>query len=302
VPQYQLLLQQDSLGQVDAAVEHFGASPHIYLVGTRPRISLKPDSFIIEGRRITAVLEVHNKDQRNEIQIVTEYPEETEGLEFTCDYPYTDFSLQKPDGQHNLSMKWSLFLQGLKPMQPELDFQIMYVGQAFGEDGERHAADRLRSHSTLQKIYSEAIQRNPDREVWQNLIAFQPPFQITMLDGHNSDAHDPEGHAEKFGNMQISWAHMICFAEAAMIRYFQPEYNQVFKNSFPSPTHSSYSECYELDLNSISVEFDSEPLKCTFSSNAVPADWLHMIQYPLHDREERVAMFERYMPKQDAGG
>ena len=288
-------MQQDHLELVDKAIEQYGPSPHIYLVGTRPRVTLKPGSFEIDGRKINLVLEVHNRDTREQIEIHTEYPEDTDGLELTCEYPYSNFVFDKPNGKFNLSSKWSLFLQNCKPMAPELNFKILYIGQAFGEEGERNASDRLLSHSTLQKIYSEAIQLNPDREVWLNLIAFQNPFQITMIDGrHKGETHDPEGHASKFGNMQVSWAHMICFAEAAMIRYFQPEYNQTFKNSFPSAKHTSYSECYELDLNSISVEFDTEPLRCTFSSPTIAADWLHLIQYPLHDREQRIAMLDHF--------
>ena len=295
LPCYQLLAQQDSLHLVNDAIEQFGVAPHLYLIGTRPRISMKKGSGQIDGNAVKCELEVHQQDERIEVPCDLQWERLPDGTELKCEYPYTKFVLETPDGNSRLASKWSLMLQGIQPMSPHLNFDVLYVGQAFGEDGDRNAAERLASHETLQKIYAEAIQKKPDKEVWLNLIAFQPPMQIVMFDGrHKGPTDEPEGHDEKFAELDMSWAHQICFAEAAMIRYFQPEYNKIFKNSFPSQSHVSYAECYDLDLNSVSVEFNTESLNCTFSSLSVEPSGLHMIQYALHDRKERVAMFEPF--------
>ena len=157
---------------VDSAIEHYGVAPHIYLVGTRPRISLQKDSFKIDGNLITCVLEIHDKDNKEPVDLKLEYDSLPDGLELTCDYPYTSFVLQQPNGENRFASKWSLMLQGREAMSPHLNFDILYIGQAFGDEGERNAADRLRSHETLQKIYAEAIQSNPDKEIWLNPVSY----------------------------------------------------------------------------------------------------------------------------------
>ena len=256
---------------------------------------MKKGSAQIDTDAVRCVLEVHDRDDRIEVPYQFPFSEVPAGIQLTCEYPYTDFVLENPDDKFRLPGKWSMMLQRSHAMSPHLDFNVLYVGQAFGEDGDRNAAERLQSHETLQKIYAEAIQKNPDKEVWLSLIAFQPPMQIVMFDGrHKGPTDEPDGHNDKFGDMEMSWAHKICFAEAAMIRHFQLEFNKTFKSSFPSNSHVSYAECYDLDLNSVSVEFNTESLNCTFSSPTVEPTWLHMIQYALHDRKERIAMFNPF--------
>lgn len=45
------------------------------------------------------------------------------------------------------------------------NFEVLYVGQAFAE-GKRTAIDRLKSHSTLQKILAETMSDYPDDQVF----------------------------------------------------------------------------------------------------------------------------------------
>ena len=92
----------------------------------------------------------------------------------------------------------------------------------------------------------------------------------------------------------ISDQQRINFTEAALIRYFQPEYNTLFKDPFPSPVHSSYASCYDVDLNMIAVEVGSEDLGCKFWSKHVEPKWTHIAAFPLHSREQRKHMFDLF--------
>lgn len=139
--------------------------------------------------------------------------------------------------------------------------EVLYIGQAFGEDGNRTAIDRLGSHSTLQKIYSEAMQRNPDSEIWILLASFQQKNISTMngmITMSQSNEKEDFNRWMNFNNGEnpFSDKQKINFTEAALIRTFIPQYNKEYKDTFPNPAHSSYSECYSLDLNAIVVEMD----------------------------------------------
>jgi hypothetical protein len=99
-------------------------------------------------------------------------------------------------------------------------------------------------------------------------------------------------HMKEVINAKIAEHQQISFIEAALIKYFQPSYNKASKDSFPNPAHSTYSECYDIDLNMVSVELHTQELRLRLWSDAVDPSWVHICSFPLHSREERVHMFE----------
>jgi hypothetical protein len=195
-----------------------------------------------------------------------------------------------------LNGKTAVLAQSLGPQfQKYLACEVLYVGQAFGENGSRTAPDRLESHSTLQEIYSDACSRAPDKEIWFCLWNFDP-WLLVSFDGrqqeYGTSTEVDSEHIDTVLNTDITEEQRINFTEAALIRYFQPEYNVIYKDSFPSPKHTDYSECYNLDVNSVAVELNTEESKVILWSEAVSPRWIHFIQYALHNKEERKAMFD----------
>jgi hypothetical protein len=82
------------------------------------------------------------------------------------------------------------------------------------------------------------------------------------------------------------------WTEAALIKYFAPPYNKEYKKTFPSPAHKTYSDCYDLDLNTVGFVLDtSEVLGVKLYSEA-PRSWRHIGQFVLHSIEERRSMFD----------
>ena len=175
-----------------------------------------------------------------------------------------------------------------------LDTEVLYVGQAYGEGGSRVAPERLKTHSTLQGIYAEALRASPDTEIWIALWSFELMI-LTSFDSRFPVAttlEQDDSHIANVLGKGISEQQQINFTEAALIRYFQPEYNTMFKESFPSPAHSTYAECYGLDLNTVNVELQCEPLGCRLWSNVVAPEWDHFVTFPLHSPEARKEMFD----------
>jgi hypothetical protein len=116
-------------------------------------------------------------------------------------------------------------------------------------------------------------------------------FDGSVEDYGSTDEED-KAHIRRVLNEPLTEQQMINFTEAALIKYFQPEYNKLFKDSFPNPAHSTYSECYDIDLNTVSVEFNTEALHFQLWSAAVEPRWTHLATFPLHSREERMYMFQ----------
>lgn len=299
--EYKFLLQQDHLDVVDRT----GVFPHIYMIARRPQISLTPDSMVFTKERVTGQFRKQVKDKQIPIPFDVPNMLGTSDVTVKCDYPYTEVAIVDADGETISHGKCALLLGTFGSKYWEhLDLEVLYVGQAFGKAGERTAADRLRNHKTLQGIYSEAMRLAPDQNIWLILLTFQSPMLLASFDGRNKDtemsADADTDHMFGVLGAEVSEQQRINFTEAALIKYFQPSYNTMFKDSFPNPAHSTYSKCYDIDLNMVSVELQTEDIGARLWSPSAPASYLHLCSFPLHSREERVFMFDFFpTPKAD---
>jgi len=215
----------------------------------------------------------------------------------SCPYPYSYYRIYDERGNELGSGVTSLFVSLFKGVDASLfGLEVLYIGQAFGREGNKFSAQRLKNHSTLQEIYLDAIQKNPDQEIWLVLCECESTLLMsidpTSPRGTQSDEDDNRRTIDMFSKMPIREALEINFTEAGLIRYFEPQYNVHYKSTFPSPSHESYGECYELDFNSISIDVDTENLKCALWTQTIPQKFSHLIRYPLHDSKVRRDMFD----------
>lgn len=298
-----IILQQTELGQVNQ-MNYFDANDpcHLYFIGKRPRVIVDKDSFKITDTHIELNFKIQNKEKFEDLPL--KFINEFTGpkIEFKSTYPYNIFEIFEND-ELVTSAKVSPFLQ-TNLQYPHridfLDFEVLYIGQSYGVDGARTAPDRLVSHSTLQGIYSEAISNNPDSEIWLALASFTQ-INLTMYDGRTKFTNEErELDRERFKHVyhKLNWEGIneqqkINFTEAALIKYFQPPYNKIYKDTFPNPAHSTYSECYDLDINSVCIELNtSRMVNCQFYSSTIQKAPLHMKDFLLHSKEDRKSMFE----------
>lgn len=243
---------------------------NIYFILKRPRLSLDTTYCVKQKDFLELKYFIHIQDEKHERKFRMKN-KNFDDYEFKTEYPYNYFQLiSKNEKNLNYYYKLAVVVDEINKrtntVEPLLDYEVLYIGQAFGEDGNRTPIERLDSHSTLQKIYSEAMQRNPDSEIWILLGSFTQKNISTM----NGFISIPKGNEDKDLKRWINFndpinpfseKQKINFTEAALIRTFLPKYNKEFKNTFPNPAHTSYSECYNLDINAIVVELDTSEIK-----------------------------------------
>jgi hypothetical protein len=264
-------------------------------VGRRPRISFDPKSIQIGPEEILGVAVKHLQDQRVEIPFIANNELGRTDLSIQCDYPYTEIAFKTPDGEIISNGKTALLLASFNRKHWEhLDLEVLYVGQSYGTDGDRTAVERLQSHSTLQGIYSEAIRTSPDQEVWLILLSFERYF-LASFDGitkqYQKTSEEDDAHLEHVIDNPITEQQEVNFTEAALIKYFRPPFNVKYKDTFPSPGHSTYEQCYAVDLNSVSVEVQTEDIMLRLWSATVEPKLVHIASFPLHSEEDRRYMF-----------
>lgn len=298
-----MILQQSELADVNSYNYFDENSPcHIYFVCRRPRIIIDPNKFKATEECIEMLFKVQRQDKFQDHPLVFENPYKDASITIESEYPFSTFKFLKGDKVLSLA-KAAVFLQGFDRYYTNttfLDLEVLYIGQSYGIDGARTAPDRLKSHSTLQGIYSKAIQNNPDFEIWLMLASFQQ-LTITMMDGHTKYTEeelkaDDLRYADVYNKIHyegINEQQKINFTEAALIRYFEPPYNIEYKNTFPNPAHKTYSECYELDINMVAIELDTmEKANVNIFSQSVEPNIFHIKTFMLHSSEERRSMLE----------
>ena len=297
---HDMLLQQDDLNKV-GQMEYFDENNpcHIYIICKRPRIILNPQDFKIENGKIILPFQIQRQNKFENIYRELPYGGDPDVI-LTSEYPFNFYEIKKSNGEIIQVGKSSMLFQTLPQYDYSiLDLEVLYIGQSYGVEGARTAPDRLKSHSTLQGIYSEAILRNPDSEIWLLLTSFEQ-ILLTIMDGRmkvsDEELKKDTEHLKKVTktvvHVGLKEQQVINFTEAALIRYFQPPYNIEYKETFPNPAHSTYSECYELDINSICIEVNTENLNCRLYSSTILAHWWHMKDFFLHSKEERMSMFD----------
>lgn len=288
---WHMLQQQDLESQKNSLKEN---PSHIYMICRRPRFSINPNNIIITPSTVKGSFFIDKGDHKEEHFYETPNKPELCIHSYSIKKPYTEIDFYNIYGQYISGGRASLLYPLLfNEYNENLDLEVLYVGQAFGEEGNRIAADRLQSHSTLQKIYCDTLNICPDKEIWLILWQFEP-YIISIAGGYgkaDKGIDDSIEHYNTVVNSSISLDQQITITEAALIKYYQPYYNKEYKTSFPSSSHFSYDECYKLDINCVAFELNTAPLKTRLFSESVKPSVIHTKHFPLHTENERKDMF-----------
>jgi hypothetical protein len=175
-----------------------------------------------------------------------------------------------------------------------MPFEVLYIGQAYGKEGSRNALDRLLNHATFQKISLTGIAA--DRRLTLLMIEIESDNRlITMINPWAKNKAGGEkritaGLDKLFGTSE---AERVTLFEASLIRYFQPQFNKEFKDSFPSTNLKILSDCYDKDFSAIASEICIDELPFKLCSSVVQPAQYHSAGFNLHDDAARQVFFFR---------
>lgn len=271
---------------------------HIYAISKRPRVTLVPGSLHSDDTYQYGQLcfRCSNGVRIEDFRTPRQDPHPRDLMIEVSDYPHDLLIWRFSNGKLATGIPVALAAYTLQGNFHELlDNEIIYIGQAYGPDGHRSALKRLATHSTLQKIQADLMAHEPDSEIILLLFKYiYPPYCFFEIDPTVPAIKNADEDRQHFQNVLWDYpqeSETITIAEAALIRYFQPYYNKVYKDSFPSTNLECLHSCYNLDFHSLVVEIDSGDGAPAMYSEKVTRGTHHMAIYNLHKEEERRAFF-----------
>lgn len=270
---------------------------HIYLICRRPGFSYDPSTFSYLDGKISGDLIYKLDGVAKKIPFETEFPLLDGAIDIALSpYPHREIQTKDSNGEIVRFLPATALGIGLGVHVRECslsDLEVLYVGQAYA-DGKRSAIDRLKSHSTLQKILADTQYNMPDDETFVLTFEYAPYRVVTMFDGRASNPIKGESDEKRFISIfenPLTQHQQICLAEAGLIRYFQPKYNEIYKESFPASNLKILSECYDLDFSALAVEIDTEELGFNLYSKSTTPNHHHIAQFDLFNPSERLSFF-----------
>lgn len=237
---------------------------NLYLICKQPKVIIRPDG--VESRGVT----VDGRDlvlfRGKATQLSTEPSDvefvvwtESDGpLKWASFPPYDNYEIRTNSGAVFKEGNFALLqLEGGRWFDELWGLSVVYVGQSFGSRGEKDAVERLRKHSTLQRIVTEA---KDGEQVWILTASVFNRQAMIESDGRvevlASDDEDDEHIATVSSFIEsdtLTDKLTVDIAEACLIAYFQPAYNQRLKKDFPG-SHKMLMQLRELDFRAIGFE------------------------------------------------
>ncbi|MEU8340047.1 hypothetical protein [Micromonospora tulbaghiae] len=267
----------------------FPVTCNLYIVTRRPRMSIDPGSVGFYAGQMTGILRIQRGGQFEEVPFSIPTRKLGSGpFRFESEWPFEEYRILSAKGEVAGGVVALAAVEFGMILARRVPHEVLYVGQAFGKAGERTAFDRLKSHSTLQRIYAE---NTPDNEIWLHLCRVSD-INLLMEFNPQIPSREPDEEDDEHRNRVLRRIHSNGFAEkeavsigeAGLIRYFQPEYNEKFRDNYPDPKHVHIGTCYDLDLATIVVELQGQETRSFFRSPAVKrASPLHICRYPLYE-------------------
>jgi hypothetical protein len=289
----------------DSAVRERPA--HLYLVCTRPRITINPD------------IRVHSDCIEMELWFQQETGAESERIAFPHSGVHTAIA-DPQKGSHvvfygrdddlqswSVSLLYQRFVQSTLPQRGPLslaidgsenfpadiarrltrtDLHVLYIGQSQGREIERTAVNRLGRHEKWDVFERYLATDGAHEELWILLLGQHRAQHLNMtIPSVRGNEHDVAELLQRNSvPPDFQEADCINFIEAGLINYFRPRFNTTFtKGAFPTRRHASYEKFFAEPVDLAAIELTTwESIGCRLYSNRAAARFLHVKPYQLN--------------------
>ncbi|WP_342086158.1 hypothetical protein [Dyadobacter sp. OTU695] len=177
------------------------------------------------------------------------------------------------------------------------DLEVLYVGQAFGRNKQRTIDYRLSNHEKVQKIALDILKLGSNEEVI--IIGLTVDTSDIKTSFALSDSKTVAPTTENLKQIltksknRLSKGQEVTVYEASLIKYFRPNLNIEYKETFPSKDFISYNELYKIAFEYSAMEVNTEEIGVRLYSTQAPArKYQHSQYFPLETDSDKATLFE----------
>ena len=280
---------------------------NVYLIVKRPKICIDSNNLRIEDNQIKGDLLVYSGNDYERFTFVNKKIMSQLDIKSVQahDFPHNMIHVQTHFGE-TVSIPLFIFLTECEyDLEGNDDLEVLYVGHGIGKDENKLAIDRLNKHETLQRILADTLQMQPDYEIL--LLLFRYEHKKNILRIGNNYTNNQKNIDDGFNvvlNAKFERKNSVLLAEAALISYFKPRYNIIYKRTFPSKDHIILKKILEYDFTGLIVEIDTSAIKANLYTNHVAPPvgmiskvhpYTHIAKIPLHSQKERECFLNGYL-------
>jgi len=280
---------------------------NLYLVARRQRLSIDQSSLAISDSQeeISGNFVVHIQDEKKYIPFTYPCPIEGKVTQIgLAEYPHSYLRFIVND-VHPVQIRLHDILRfSVHKLGKYADLKIEYVGQSFGTDGSSDAMQRLigktgkQGHGCLQKVLADINEKYPDQEAHILLYSYEEYKNYIHAGGAVQPTYDFDHDENRFENLmtaKYSRDNRIDLAEATLIRYFEPIYNDTYKKTFPKKTHDMLQSLFEYDVTGLAVSISTLEHNLRIYSDKVSASNMHCPQFSILKDSERASFLDLTM-------
>lgn len=287
------VLQSDDLANLTSSGFNTMNPFNLYMIARRPRIMLNPTSVKVIDELISGQFTIKKEEtiETHDFTLLNQLG--TSQIRFESPTPNNMFYVYD-ENEHLLAMGNTANLVPLcrEPFDELLDLEVMYIGQPWGIEGVSTNPAKILDLHAIQQICSDILQRSTDHEVWFILWSFQ---EMPDSSNFNIDLLTDEEETELLKTAierKLSAQQCINFTEAALIRYFKPEYNNSLNHDFGNGSIENYSDCASTEVTSVTVEINTEEISSSLWSPGVDPFCMHYAEYTFNSPDEMKELFK----------
>ncbi|MBS1724643.1 MAG: hypothetical protein JSS66_17000 [Armatimonadetes bacterium] len=284
-------IRQSDLATWEQMAKDENSQYNLYFIVRQPRVTLIPKDGP-KGTTESLLLAMQTPTGTEQEEVELKVQGAPANSYFVSDPPHSKFRLIS-NGKTYPDINVADYALGVFEELSKLE--LVYVGQTFGEDGERTIQQRLEQHATFQKILADTSENAPHLEVWIMPVRLVPSGLAMLRIGKDSESVSAEAilrMSEFLLEYKFPRKEEVNLGEAALIRYFQPRYNIKFKASFPDKSHTSYATVFADDYNCVAAEVGLEGTGYEIFSDVVEPSAHPIAEFPLIADEDRFQMLD----------
>jgi hypothetical protein len=166
--------------------------------------------------------------------------------------------------------------------------EVLYVGQTFGRDGNRHVLERTAEHKKIQRIYADHLTTPMDVFLTPCEVSRSQFLPIDDFDMASGFLDDDGVELDFDAVMDLSGMSgkglpksAIDVIEHSLIAHFKPEYNEKLRNWSPATPTSSMRRFQEAGIRSMRMTFAGSNGTARFFSASAPPKRMHAAVFSL---------------------